>query len=110
VGEVGLAIEQLDQAAGGDLIITDRGYTGYSYLSAVAYVGFGFDVHVCSTGSFAAASGIVSPGPGGAKCHHQSLWHRWSKGRICKTVDGGWMLTVRFISLRLPTGELEVLC
>src|SRR6266704_1980533 len=41
-GEVGLAIEQLDQAGAGDVIVTDCGYTGYSYLSAVLYMGLHF--------------------------------------------------------------------
>ena len=41
-GEVGLAVEQLDQARELDIIVTDRGYTGYPYLSAVVYMGLDY--------------------------------------------------------------------
>ena len=54
VGEVALAIEQLAQAAPNDVLINDRGFTGYRYLAYHQKRG----LHVvarCSSGSFAAA-------------------------------------------------------
>jgi hypothetical protein len=106
-GEVGLAIEQLDQAALNDVIVTDRGYTGYPYLSAVCYMGLDF-VSRCSTGSFAAAQELFRMNRAGRSvitkimATPEQREHLQECGRRLE-------LTVRFISLRLPTGELEVL-
>jgi len=106
-GEVGLAVEQLDQARELDILVTDRGYTGYPYLSAVAYMGLDF-ISRCSSGSFAAAQELFRMDRAGrsiitkiraAPEHRQ---HLLDCGRRLE-------LTVRFISLRLPSGELEVL-
>jgi hypothetical protein len=106
-GEVGLAIEQLDQAAAGDVIITDCGYTGYGYLSAVIYMGLDF-IARCSSGSFAPAQELFRMDRAGRSVLAKLLapveqrQHLQECGRQLE-------LTVRFISLRLPTGELEVL-
>ena len=106
-GEVGLAIEQLDQAGYQDIIITDRGYTGYPYLSAVVYMGLHF-ISRCSTASFAAAQELFRMGRAGRSiitkimASPEQRQHLLDCGRKLE-------LTVRFISLRLPTGELEVL-
>jgi len=106
-GEVGLAIEQLDQAAVNDIIVTDRGYTGYPYLSAVSYMGLDF-VSRCSTGSFVAAQDLFRSNRGmqsvitKIRAAPEQKQHLQDCGRELE-------LTVRFISLRLPTGELEVL-
>lgn len=106
-GEVGIAIEQLDQAALKDVIVTDRGYTGYAYLSAVIYMGLDF-VTRCSSSSFAPAQDLFRMKRAGrsvtAKLVAPTELHEHLKdcGRALE-------LTVRFISLRLPTGELEVL-
>jgi hypothetical protein len=106
-GEVGLAIEQIDRAAVGDLIITDRGYTGYPYLSAVTYMGLDF-VARCSTGSFAAAQELFRMDRAGRSVITKLLAPAEQRAHL---LDCGQRLelTVRFISLRLPTGELEVL-
>jgi hypothetical protein len=106
-GEVGLAIEQLDQAALKDILVTDRGYTGYAYLSAVLYMGLDF-VARCSIGSFAAAQELFRMDRAGRSmvvklvAPPELREHLRDCGRALE-------LTVRFISLRLPTGELEVL-
>jgi hypothetical protein len=106
-GEVGLAIEQLDQAALKDILVTDRGYTGYAYLSAVLYMGLDF-VARCSSGSFAAAQELFRMDRAGRSlvvklvAPPELRTHLRDCGRALE-------LTVRFISLRLPTGELEVL-
>jgi len=106
-GEVGLAVEQLDQARVNDVIVTDRGYTGYPYLSAVVYMGLDF-ISRCSTGSFAAARELFRLNQAGRsiitkiKASPKHRPHLLDCGRQLE-------LTVRFISLRLPSGELEVL-
>jgi hypothetical protein len=104
---VGLAIEQLDQAASQDIIVTDRGYTGYPYLSAVAYMGLHF-ISRCSTGSFAAAQELFRMDRAGRSIITKIMAAPDQREYL---LDCGRKLelTVRFISLRLPTGELEVL-
>jgi hypothetical protein len=106
-GEVGLAMEQLDQAAVNDVIVTDRGYTGYPYLSAVSAKGLDF-VSRCSTGSFAPAQELFRLNRAGRSVLTKL---RAAPDQKAQLKDGGrpLELTVRFISLRLPTGELEVL-
>lgn len=106
-GEVGLAIEQLDQAGPADIIVTDRGYTGYSYLSAVSYMGLHF-VARCSTGSFAPAQELFRMGRAGRSVISKLMVPVEQRAHL-QDCGRALELTVRFISLRLPTGELEVL-
>jgi hypothetical protein len=106
-GEVGLAIEQLDQAGCQDIIVTDRGYTGYPYLSAVVYMGLHF-ISRCSTASFAAAQELFRMNRAGRSIVTKIMAtpeHRQHLLECGRQLE----LIVRFISLRLPTGELEVL-
>jgi hypothetical protein len=106
-GEVGLAVEQLDRAAVNDVIVTDRGYTGYPYLSAVSYMGLDF-VSRCSTGSFAAAQQLFRRNRAGRSVLTKIRAAPDHKGQL-NDCGRQLELLVRFISLRLPTGELEVL-
>jgi len=106
-GEVGIAIEQLDQAALKDIIVTDRGYTGYAYLSAVLYMGLDF-VTRCSSGSFAAAQQLFRMNRAGRSIIAKLVAPPELRQHL-KDCGRALELTVRFISLRLPTGELEVL-
>lgn len=106
-GEVGLAIEQLDQAGSQDIIVTDRGYTGYPYLSAVVYMGLHF-VSRCSTGSFAAARELFRKNRGGCSIRTKIMALPDQRKHLLEC-GHKLELTVRFVSLRLPTGELEVL-
>lgn len=107
LGEVELAIQQLPQAWAGDVVISDRGFAGYHYLAAHQRQGLHFIVR-CSKGSFAAAQELFRLDQAGlsrvvtlqAPADEQA----WMK-------RAGWPLelTVRFVSVRLSTGELEVL-
>lgn len=106
-GEVGLAIEQLDQAKLGDVIITDCGYTGYSYLSTVGYMRLEF-ITRCSQGSFAAAQDLFRMDRAGRSVTVKLVAPREQQKHL-QECGCPLELTVRFISLRLPTGELEVL-
>jgi hypothetical protein len=106
-GEVGLAVEQLDQAAVHDVIVTDRGYTGYPYLSAVSSMGLDF-VSRCSTGSFVPAQELFRLNRAGRSVLTKIRAAPDQKAQL-KDCGRPLELTVRFISLRLPTGELEVL-
>ena len=106
-GEVGLAVEQLGQVGVGDVILTDRGYTGYSYMSAVIYMGLDF-VTRCSTGSFAPAQELFRMDRAGRSVIAKLIAPVDQK-QFLKDCGRPLELTVRFISLRLPTGELAVL-
>lgn len=107
LGEVALGIEQLSQAQAGDVVISDRGYAGYHYLAAHHRLGLHFIVR-CSKGSFAAAQELFA-----AKQAPRSLAMKLR----APAADRAWMkkegwpleLSVRFVSVRLSTGELEVL-
>jgi hypothetical protein len=105
--ETALAIEQLTAAAPGDVLLNDRGFTGYTYLAWHYKRGLHF-VARCSVSSFLAAQELFRKNrarrsvvvkllvPPGEKTAHQTL------GLPLE-------LVVRFVSVRLSTGELEVL-
>lgn len=107
VGEVALAIEQLKHLQPGDVEINDRGFSGYIYFASIVQRGAHF-IGRCSTGSFLAAQEmfrlnranqskvvwLVAPPDQKAQCLRMGLPLK---------------IKVRFVSLRLPTGELEVL-
>jgi len=107
VGEISLAIEQLDQAALWDVVITDRGYTGYSYLSAVSYMKLHF-ISRCSSFSFAPAAELFRMDRAGRSIITKLMAPTDQRAHL-QDCGRPLELTVRFISLRLPTGELEVL-
>lgn len=106
-GEVGLAVEQLYQAGYQDIIVTDRGYTGYPYLSAVISRGLHF-ISRCSTGSFAAAQELFRMDRAGRSIITKIMAAPDQREHL-RDCGRKLELTVRFISLRLPTGDLEVL-
>lgn len=107
VGEVALAIDQLKGLQPGDVAINDRGFTGYLYLALIRQQEAHF-VARCSTGSFLAAQQmfrrnrahdspvvwLFAPPDQKAECQRRGLPEK---------------MKVRLVSLRLPTGELEVL-
>jgi DDE family transposase len=107
VGEIDLAIQQLPQAKPGDVLISDRGFTSYRYLAWHQHLGLDYLTR-CSSASFAAAAALfrmnragrsvvaklVPPSPQRAELRALGLPLEW---------------VVRFVSVRLPTGALEVL-
>lgn len=107
VGEVALALQQLAQTRAGDVVISDRGYAGYHYLAAHQRLGLHWIVR-CSKGSFAAARQLFKADQAGRSSvvvlTAPAADQAWMKRE-------GWPLelTVRFVSVRLSTGELEVL-
>jgi len=106
-GEVSLALEQLEQLEPGDIAINDRGFTGYGFLAEHLQRG----VHVvgrCSSGSFAAAQELFRTNRAGRSVIVKLFAPREQKAEL--TQRGlPLQIVVRFVSLRLPTGELEVL-
>jgi hypothetical protein len=107
VAETEMAHEHLAAVQPGDVLLNDRGYTGYRWLVAVQAARAHF-VSRCSRGSFAAVRQLFTrneadlsvevrlpaPKPVRAECRQR-----------------GWPLelTVRLVTVRLPSGELEVL-
>ena len=106
VGEVALALSQLEHLQPGDVELNDRGFTGYLYLASVAqrahFIGR------CSTGSFLAAQELF-----GLNRANQSrvvwLFVPPDQKAQCQRLGLPLKMEVRFVSVRLPTGQLEVL-
>lgn len=107
MGEVDLAIEQLKHAKPGDVVISDRGYAGFAYLAHHAALGLDYIVR-CSTASFAAAQELFRANQAGRSKVVKLFAHSGQKAQLIRQ-GLPTVLTVRFVSLRLPTGELEVL-
>jgi len=107
VGEVTLALQQLEHLQPGDVEINDRGFTGYLYLASVAQRGRHF-IARCSTGSFLAAQELFRLNQA-----NQSkvvwLFAPPDQKAECQRLGLPLKMKVRFVSLRLPSGELEVL-
>lgn len=106
-GEVELAIEQLSKASAGDVLINDRGFTGYRYLAWHHRLGL-HHISRCSTASFSAAQELFRANRGGCSRVVRLLARGDEKVEL-RRLGLPLELKVRFISVRLPTGELEVL-
>lgn len=106
-GEVTLAIEQLAQAAPGDVLINDRGFTGYTYLAWHFKLRLHF-VARCSSGSFLAAQELFRKNHAGRSVVVKLCAPQAERAAL-KKLGLPLELEVRFVSVRLPTGELEVL-
>lgn len=107
VGEVSLAIEQAAQVPVGDVAINDRGFTGFRYLAVHIHRG----VHVvgrCSSGSFGAAQEMFRMNRAGRSVITR-LYAPGDERAELKRLGLPLELLVRFVSLRLPDGKLEVL-
>jgi Transposase DDE domain len=107
VGEEELAGEQLGCLQANDLMITDRGYTSYCWLAAVLARGAHF-LSRCSRSSFAVARNLFQVN---RTARSWTVRVKAPKGARAECRQKGWPreLTVRFISVRLSSGELEVL-
>jgi hypothetical protein len=107
VGEVELAIEQLRHARPGDVLVNDRGFTGYAYLAWHQRLRLDY-IARCSTGSFAAAQELFRQNRAGRSTIVRLLAPADQRAEL-KAAGLPLELIVRFVSLRLSTGELEVL-
>jgi hypothetical protein len=107
ISEVTLAIEQLAAAKVGDVLLSDRGFTGYAYLAWHAKRGLHF-VARCSSGSFLAAQELFRQNRAKRSVIVKLLAPLQQQADLA--AHGlPLVLTVRFVSVRLPSGELEVL-
>src|ERR1017187_7947558 len=98
LGEVALALQQLEHLQPGDIEINDRGFTGYLYLASVAQRSH--FISRCSTGSFLAAQELFRRNRA-----HQSqvvwLFAPADQKAECRRLGLPLKLKVRFVSVRL---------
>lgn len=106
-GEINLAIEQLRHASPGDVMISDRGFSGYRYFAWHFKLKLNF-VARCSSSSFLAAQDLFRKNRPGQSVVVK-LFAPIDERSELKELGLPLELVVRFVSVRLPTGELEVL-
>jgi hypothetical protein len=106
-GEVDLAIAQSAVARPDDVVINDRGFTGYRYLACLHHQGLHY-IARCSTGSFRAAQELFGINRAGRSVGVKLFAPAEEKAAL-RAQGLPLELSVRFVSVRLPTGELEVL-
>lgn len=107
IGEVALAIEQLACLQPGDVVVNDRGFTGYVFLALIGQRG-AYAISRCSSGSFLAAQELFRLNRANQS---RVVWlHAPPEQKAqCRRLGLPLKMKVRFVSLRLPTGDLEVL-
>jgi hypothetical protein len=105
--ETELAREHLGCVQPGDILLTDRGYTGYIWLVSVQAKGAHF-ISRASRGSFAAVQALFAGNEAGVS-RVVTLCAPKEVRRPCQ--EQGWPLElmVRLVTVRLSSGELEVL-
>lgn len=107
LGEVDMAVEHLGRLQGGDLLIWDRGYTGFILMAQTLARGAHF-VGRCSTRSFGPAQQLFADDRDGRSLVVELPACSAARGEL-RAAGLPMTVTVRFVSLRLNTGELEVL-
>ena len=107
LGEVALAMQQLEHLQPADIEINDRGFSGYVYFAMVLQRGAHF-IGRCSTGSFLAAQEMFRLDRANQSKVVWLLAPADQKAE-CRRLGLPLKMKVRFVSVRLPTGELEVL-
>lgn len=107
VGEEEMAHRHLGWVQPGDLVLTDRGYTSFFWVWDVLSKGAHF-VSRCSRSSFAPAQTLFKLDRAGVSVLATLPAPKELKSECRKR---GWPLEVRvrFVTVRLKTGELEVL-
>ena len=105
-GELDLACGHLPSLRPGDLLLCDRGDAGCLFLARVLDGGGQFLVR-CSRTSFAAAQNLFARDEAGASLTTTLLAP--TRGQQVQASGLPLQLPVRFVSVRLPSGELEVL-
>jgi DDE family transposase len=107
VAETELAHEHLARVQPGDVLLNDRGYTGYRWLVAVRTAGAHF-VSRASRGSFAVVQQLFTCNEAGVSVVVTLAAPREIRAQ-CRARGWPQELAVRLVTVRLPSGELEVL-
>jgi hypothetical protein len=105
--EVDLAAAQLESVEKNDVVIWDRGFTGFVLMALVLARGAHL-VGRCSKSSFAAAQELFRINRAGRSKVVKLVAASDQRPQL-KKLGLPTQLIVRFVSVRLPTGELEVL-
>jgi len=105
-GETELARQHLPLVQADDVVITDRGYAGYPWLAQCRQLGH--FICRCSCGSFAVVQQLVERDQAEVSLR-VTLSAPQDQIAQCKRLSLPMELSVRFVTLRLSTGELEVL-
>jgi hypothetical protein len=102
-GEVALATTQLGALRASDLVLVDRGYAGYEFFAQIAAHGAHF-VGRCPRRSFAIVAELFARDEANV-----SRTVTLSAPASARAAGLPAQMQVRFVSVRLSTGELEVL-
>lgn len=102
-GEVALAQSQLGALGAGDLVLVDRGYAGYGFFAQVAARGAHF-VGRCPRRCFAVVAALFARDQAGVT--RTVTLHAPANARAAGLPA---QMAVRLVTVRLSTGELEVL-
>lgn len=105
--ETELGQEQLSRVQAGDVVLTDRGYTGYGWLARVRACGADF-ISRASRSSFTAVQELFARNEAGVSRIVKVSAPRDLR-RQCRQQGWPMELTVRLVTVRLDSGELEVL-
>ena len=106
-GEITLAQQHIAHLVPGDLTLWDRGYPGFGLFARLAAKKVDF-VARCSRASFTTATELFSEARGGMS---QQITLKAPSDQRPGLIELGLPLevTVRFVSVKLSTGEIEVL-
>jgi hypothetical protein len=104
--EVDLAVQHLEHARPGDLLVMDRNYPSYRMLAELTRRNLDFVIR-CSSSSFSTARKMFK----GKGANSRIVRLKPSAGRLSQIRKLGLpqTLTVRFVRVQLNTGEWEVL-
>ena len=105
--ETELARQHLCKVQPGDVVVTDRGYRGWGWFAAVQRSGAHFLCR-CPRGSFKAVQELFARDEANLSVIVQLPAPKPERAR-CRAQGWPLELTVRLITVRLCTGELEVL-
>lgn len=105
--ETELARQHLAQARKGDLLLGDRGYAGYFWFARMMSLGVEFVVR-CSLGSFGAVQELFRRNEAGVSVE-ATLRANSDRRKELRQAGLPVELRVRLVTVRLATGELEVL-
>jgi hypothetical protein len=106
-GEIELGIEQLSVLKPEDLCLLDRGFTGFEILARIRHQG-GHFVARCSTASFGPSQEMFAHDVAGVS-RTVTIRACSTQQRTMRQLGMPTELVMRFVSVRLSTGELEVL-
>ena len=107
VAETQLARAHLAHARKGDLLLCDRGYAGLFWFIRMDWLGFKFAVR-CSQGSFGPVQELFKRNEAGVSLEVALEAHNEVKKELSRA-GLPTKMRVRLVTVRLNTGELEVL-